>query len=133
MSDIEQATLMAKNMVVKWGLSDKVGTVDYSDDESSKIYGSSKNYSTETGNLIDSEIKKIVDEALAIAKKILLEKKADLEILARALLEYETLTGDEIKDILAGKQIRQDYSKNQENNEDGSKISSHFIPNVSET
>jgi cell division protease FtsH len=133
MSDIEQATNIARNMVIKWGLSDKVGTIDFSDDESSKIYGSTKNYSEETGTLIDGEIKKIVDDALDNAKKILNDKKNDLEKLAKALLEYETLTGDEIKDILADKEIRKDYSTNNQNNEESSKASSHFIPNVSES
>jgi cell division protease FtsH len=133
MSDIEQATNIARNMVVKWGLSDKVGTIDFSDDESSKIYGSTKNYSEETGTLIDGEIKKIVDDALENAKKILTDKKNDLEKLAKALLEYETLTGDEIKDILADKEIRKDYSTNKHNDEESSKTSSHFIPNVSES
>jgi len=133
MSDIEQATNIARNMVVKWGLSDKVGTIDFSDDESSKIYGSTKNYSEETGTLIDGEIKKIVDDALENAKKILTDKKNDLEKLAKALLEYETLTGDEIKDILADKEIRKDYSTNKDNDKESPKTSSHFIPNVSES
>jgi cell division protease FtsH len=83
--------------------------------------------------LIDGEIKKIVDDALENAKKILTDKKNDLEKLAKALLEYETLTGDEIKDILADKEIRKDYSTNKHNDEESSKTSSHFIPNVSES
>lgn len=107
-SDISQATSMARNMVIRWGLSDKIGTIDYSDDESSAkgYHISQKEYSDETAKLIDEETKRIVDEALANAKKILSDKKDDLEKLARALLEFETLSGDEIKDILAGKVIR---------------------------
>ncbi|MDX2082365.1 MAG: ATP-dependent zinc metalloprotease FtsH [Rickettsiales bacterium] len=105
-SDITQATMMARNMVTRWGLSDKIGTVDYSDEESSKFYAAQKTFSEETGKIIDQEIKRIVDEALQKAKKILSDKKADLEKLAQNLLEYETLTGDEIKDILAGNPIR---------------------------
>ena len=66
------------------------------------------------------------------AKKILTEKKQDLEKLAKALLEYETLTGDEIKDILADKEIRKDYSTNRDS-DNANKASSHFIPNVSES
>ncbi len=132
MSDIEQATNMARNMVTKWGLSDKVGAIDYTEDDSSRQYISSKNYSEETGKLIDAEIKKIIDEAISRAKQILTEKKDDLEKLAKSLLEYETLTGDEIKDILAGKEIRKDYALKNSNENEESKNSSHFIPNVSE-
>jgi cell division protease FtsH len=104
-SDIQQATHMARNMVTKWGLSDQIGTIDHGEDDSSKIYSSNKPYSEETGKIIDQEIKRIVDQALSKAKKILIEKKADLEKLAKNLLEFETLTGEEIKDILAGKEI----------------------------
>jgi cell division protease FtsH len=105
-SDITQATNMARAMVTKWGLSDKVGTIDYSDDDNMKPYSTSKGFSEETEKLIDSEVKRIVSEGLDNAKKILSEKRADLEKLAKALLEFETLTGDEIKDLLAGKEIR---------------------------
>ena len=105
-SDITQATSMARNMVIRWGLSDKVGTVDYSPDESMKGYAPSKEFSEETAKIIDEETKRIIDEALQKAKKILLDKKDDLEKLAQSLLEYETLSGDEIKDLLAGKEIR---------------------------
>ena len=132
MSDIEQATNMARNMVVKWGLSDKVGTIDFSDDNDSKLYGSTKNYSEETGKLIDAEIKRIVDEAYKRAKNILTEKRKDLEKLAEKLLEYETLSGDEIKDLLDGKEIRKPTIANK-NNDNNSNSSSHFIPNVSES
>jgi cell division protease FtsH len=132
MSDIEQATNMARSMVVKWGLSDKVGTVDFSEDESMKPYGSSKAYSEETGKLIDSEIKRIVDEAFQRAKKILNEKKHDLEKLAKCLLEYETLSGDEIKDLLAGKEIRKNSANYNKDGEQKQNSASHFIPNVSE-
>lgn len=105
-SDIEQATKMAKAMVTKWGLSDKVGTIDYSADEP-KYYGNSESdISEETAKLINSETKRIIDEALQKAKQILTAKRADLEKLATNLLEFETLSGDEIKDLLAGKEIR---------------------------
>jgi cell division protease FtsH len=120
-SDIQQATHMARNMVTKWGLSDTIGTIDHAEDDSSKIYHSNKPYSEETGKIIDQEIKKIVDDALTKAKKILLDKKNDLEKLARNLLEFETLTGDEIKDLLAGKEIRKKLA---------SVTGSGFIPNV---
>jgi cell division protease FtsH len=106
-SDISQATQMARNMVTKWGLSDKIGTLDYGDDQSHNPYSAKKDFSDETAKIIDDEVKRIVDEALKNAKAILNEKRADLEVLAKALLEFETLTGDEIKDLLSGKKIRE--------------------------
>jgi cell division protease FtsH len=109
-SDITQATNMARNMVIKWGLSDKVGAIDYSPDDNSSHYPGQKEFSEETSKLIDSETKRIVDEALTKAKNILNEKRADLEKLAKALLEYETLSGDEIKSLLAGNEIRKSSS-----------------------
>jgi cell division protease FtsH len=110
-SDIAQATSMARNMVIRWGLSDKVGTVDYSPEESSKFYAAQKEFSEDTARIIDEEVKRIIDEALNNAKAILKDKKDDLEKLAKTLLEYETLSGDEIKDILAGKEIRKLVAK----------------------
>ncbi len=130
-SDIQQATNMARNMVTRWGLSDKIGTIDYSEDEGSRFYAANKPYSEETGKIIDEEVKRIVNEALARAKQILVEKKSDLEKLAQALLEYETLTGDEIKDLLAGKEIRKSSSNNQ-NASAASSASGSFIPNVAD-
>jgi cell division protease FtsH len=107
-SDIEQATAMAKSMVTKWGLSDKVGEVFYGNNDNHKgYYGAAENeFSPETAKIIDEETKRIVTEAIARARKILTEKRDDLEKLARALLEYETLTGDEISDLLAGRPIK---------------------------
>ena len=128
-SDIQQATNMARNMVTKWGLSDKVGTIDYSEDDGSRFYAANKPYSQETGKIIDEEVKRIVSEALEKAKKILSEKKADLETLAKALLEYETLSGDEIKDLLAGKEIRKSSANTASS---ASVVASGFIPNVSD-
>jgi cell division protease FtsH len=128
-SDIEQATYMARNMVTKWGLSDKVGTIDYSEDESTKFYAAAKTYSEETGRIIDEEVKRIVAEGLEKAKKILNDKKDDLEKLAQALLEYETLTGDEIKDLLAGKEIR----KVSTSSVSIASVTTGFIPNVNES
>jgi cell division protease FtsH len=127
-SDISQATNMARNMVTRWGLSDKVGTIDYAEDEGSRFYAANKVYSEETGKIIDEEVRRIVDEALVKAKKILVEKKSDLEKLAQALLEYETLTGDEIKDLLAGKEIRKQSAQTASS---ASSTANHFMPNIS--
>jgi cell division protease FtsH len=117
---------MARSMVTRWGLSDKVGTIDYSEDDGGKFYAAQKVFSEETGKIIDEEVKRIVNEALIRAKEILNDKKADLEKLARALLEYETLSGDEIKDLLAGKEIRK------ANTTESFASSASFLPNVSE-
>jgi len=122
-SDIEQATNMARNMVVKWGLSDKIGPIDYSEDEGSRFYAATKPFSEATGRLIDEEIKAIVAQALESAKRILIEKKQELEKLAKSLLEYETLSGDEIKDILVGKEIRKNIP--------GSSFASSLLGSVS--
>ncbi len=105
-SDIEQATQMARSMVTRWGLSDKLGSIDYNQDSESKYGIASQKFSDNTMQIIDDEIKRIVDEALSKAKKIINEKRADIETLAKALLEYETLSGEEIKDLLAGIEIR---------------------------
>ncbi len=105
-SDIDHATKMAKNMVVNWGLSDKVGAVNYAKDDSNPYAVGGNDFSEETSKKIDTEVRFIIDEAIKTAKKILTTKSADLELLAQSLLKYETLTGVEIKDILAGKKIK---------------------------
>lgn len=111
-SDIAQATDMARNMVTRWGLSEKVGTVDYSPDDSGKNYIATKEFSEDTARIIDEEVKRIVEEGLKRAREILTEKRSDLEKLAKSLLEFETLSGDEIKDLLAGKEIRKNSAAN---------------------
>jgi len=116
-SDISQATYMAKNMVTKWGLSDKLGTVDLSEDESNKMFNT-KSCSEATSQIIDEEVKRIIQDAYNKAKDILLAKNNDLHLLAKALLEHETLTGDQIKTLLAGGEI------NKQNQEQHSVVSS---------
>jgi cell division protease FtsH len=106
-SDIEQATKLARMMVTRWGLSRELGTVAYGENQEEVFLGYSvsrqQNISEDTVRKIDSEIKRYVEEGYQMATKILTEKRADLETLAKGLLEYETLSGDEIKDLLAGK------------------------------
>ena len=127
-SDITQATDMARNMVTRWGLSDKIGTIDYSQEDNSKYYQVQKEFSDDTTKEIDVEVKRIVQEALERARSILTKERESLEKLAKALLEYETLAGDEIKDLLAGKEIRK-YSLSNNNKSEASSRAS-FIPNV---
>ena len=111
-SDISQATNIARKMVTEWGYSEKLGTIRYAQDQEEVFLGhsvaQSKNMSDETASLVDSEVRRIVDEGYAKAKKILTENMDDLHKLAKALLEYELLSGDEIKDLLAGKPIIRD-------------------------
>ena len=106
-SDIEQATKLARMMVTRWGLSDELGTVAYGENQDEVFLGyqvsRQQNVSEETSRKIDTEIRRLVEAGYAEAQHILTEKRADLETLAKGLLEFETLTGDEIKDLLAGK------------------------------
>src|SRR5436853_279178 len=106
-SDIEQATKLARLMVTRWGLSEELGTVAYGENQEEVFLGYSvarqQNISEETSRKIDAEIRRLVEAGYAEANKILEEKRADLETLARGLLEFETLTGDEIIDLLQGK------------------------------
>ena len=105
-SDIEQATRMARAMVTRFGMSDALGPIAYAENQEEVFLGHSvsrtQNISEATAQKIDSEIKLIVDEAYERAKTILTERSADLQLLARGLLEYETLTGDEIIALLKG-------------------------------
>jgi len=107
--DIKMATNLARMMVTEWGMSDKLGMVAYGENSQEVFLGhsvtQSKNLSEETARTIDSEIRGIIDASYARAKKILTENRDELERLAQALLEYETLSGDEIKQILKGEPI----------------------------
>ncbi len=106
-SDIEQATKLARAMVTRWGFSDALGTVMYGENQEEVFLGYSmgqKNtLSEETSRKIDSEVRRLVETGLADATRIITEKRNDLETLARGLLEYETLSGDEIIGLLNGK------------------------------
>src|SRR5262244_616871 len=111
-SDIEQATRLARMMVTRWGLSDELGTVAYGENQEEVFLGYSvarqQNISEATVQKIDGEIKRLVEAGFGEAQTILTEKRADLETLARGLLEFETLSGDEIKDLLNGKRPRRE-------------------------
>jgi cell division protease FtsH len=106
-SDIQQATKLARLMVTQWGFSDILGTVMYGDNQEEVFLGMSvgrqQNASEVTVQKIDAEIKRLIEEGYASAQKILSEYKNDLETLAEGLLEYETLSGEEITDLLTGK------------------------------
>jgi cell division protease FtsH len=105
-SDIQAATGLARNMVTRWGYSDKLGLVSYGDNQEEVFLGHSvsrtQNVSEETANIIDAEVKRLVQAGYDEAKRILTERLEDLHTLAKALLEYETLSGDEIIGALKG-------------------------------
>jgi cell division protease FtsH len=106
-SDIEQATKLARMMVTRWGLSDKLGTVAYGDNQDEVFLGyqvaRQQNISEATAQTIDAEVRKLVEAGYDEATQILTDKRGDLEALAKGLLEFETLSGDEIVDLLQGK------------------------------
>ena len=103
-SDIGQATRTARDMVTKYGMSEELGPLAYGENEEEVFLGRSvqkhQNVSEETAKKIDTEVRKIVDECYIKAKEILSEKIDDLHLLAKALIEYETLTGEEIKELI---------------------------------
>ncbi len=107
-SDIQYATRLSRAMVTEWGMSNVLGPVHYSDERESfmgQSFSRGGNVSPDTVKLIDDEVKRIVEEAHTKAQKILTDFKHELEIIARGLLEYETLSGDEIKALIRGETI----------------------------
>ena len=105
-SDIKQATQLARAMVMQYGMSDKLGFLTYGDNEEEVFLGRSvartQSMSEETQKQVDSEVKVIVDKSYKNAEKIIQDKRKDLDIIANGLLDYETLTGDEITNLLKG-------------------------------
>lgn len=111
-SDIEQATKLARAMVTQWGFSDQLGQVAYGENQQEVFLGhsvaQSKNVSESTAQKIDNEIRRLIDEAYAEAKRIITEKHHEFVALAEGLLEYETLTGEEIKALIRGEKPARD-------------------------
>jgi cell division protease FtsH len=107
--DIKMATDQARRMITEWGMSDKLGMIAYGDNSQEVFLGHSvtqnKNVSEATAREIDSEIKDIIDRAYAKARRLLTENVEELHRLARGLLEYETLSGDEIRTVLRGEPV----------------------------
>jgi cell division protease FtsH len=108
--DIRQATNLARRMVTEFGFSDKLGPLRYSENEEEVFLGHSvtqrKNVSDATAKVIDDEIRRLVEEGEATARRILTEHIAELHVIAKGLLEFETLSADEIAALLRGEQIR---------------------------
>jgi cell division protease FtsH len=107
--DIKMATDQTRRMVTEWGMSEKLGMISYGDNGQELFLGHSvtqhKNVSEATAREIDNEIKSIIDHAYSEAKRILTERLADLHALAKGLLEYETLSGEEIRMVINGEKI----------------------------
>jgi len=109
-NDIQRATELARNMVTKWGLSDKLGPLTYSEDEQEVFLGHSvtqhKTVSDETTHLIDKEVRNFIDRNYERAKNILLENMDKLHAMAQALIKYETIDAFQIGDIMEGREPR---------------------------
>ncbi|MDZ4372272.1 MAG: ATP-dependent zinc metalloprotease FtsH [Phenylobacterium sp.] len=107
-SDISQATKLARAMVTKWGFSERLGSVEYGENQEEVFLGHSvarnQNVSEETSKIIDEEVRRLVEGGEQEARRILTEKMDSLHTLAKALLEFETLSGDEIVNVLKGVQ-----------------------------
>jgi len=113
-SDIQMVTSLGKKMITEWGMSEKLGNLRYNNDSEEVFLGhsvaQSKNLSDSTAKLIDEEVRFLADEADKKCRKILKDNIEELHIVAKGLLEYETLTGDEIKDLIKGiKPSRDDF------------------------
>lgn len=109
-NDIERATELARNMVTKWGLSEKLGPLTYSEEDGEVFLGHSvtrhKVISEQTTHIIDGEIRSLIDHNYDRAKRILDENMDKLHLMADALIKYETIDTDQIDDIMAGKTPR---------------------------
>lgn len=104
--DIKQATEMARRMVTDWGMSDQLGFVFYGEGREKFLdFGASKEFSEKTNEMIDREVKRIIDEAYADTRRILAENRSQLEAIAQALLKYETLEGDEVRALINGETL----------------------------
>ncbi len=118
-NDIERATQLAKNMVTKWGLSEKLGPLHYGEDETAAYPGAGgPQYSGETSKIIDEEVRRLVDESYARASKILDDNRDILESMKDALMEYETIDAEQVDDLMARRKVRP--PRDWHNNDDGS-------------
>ncbi len=107
-NDIQRATQLARNMVTKWGLSEKLGPLMYAEEEGEVFLGRSAgsqhaNVSGETARMIDEEVRSIIDQCYGTAKQILADNRDKLDVMAEALMKYETIDAAQIDDIMAGR------------------------------
>jgi cell division protease FtsH len=129
-SDIQSATALARNMVTRWGFSDELGTVSYGDNQEEVFLGHSvartQNVSEDTAQKIDLEVRRLIQTALDEARRILTERIEDLHTLAKALLEFETLSGDEIVNALKG--VRPNRDEPEQRQPAGPRVSVPLAP-----
>ena len=124
-NDFERATQMARDMVTRYGMSEKMGPMVYGENESEVFLGRSvthsQNISEYTQQQVDAEIRRILDEQYAVAYKILDENRVKMETMTQALMDWETIDRDQVLEIMAGKQPRppKDYSHNVRKDDDG--------------
>ena len=105
-NDIERATQMARNMVTKWGLNEKMGPVLYGEDDSQAPGGGNTHYSEDTSREIDQEVRLILNDAYAQAKKLLEDNRDILESMKDALMEFETIDADQVDDLMNRRKVR---------------------------
>jgi len=109
--DIKQATSIARKMVCQWGMSEKMGMIEYGEGDEpvflARDMGRMRDYSESTAQAIDQEVKMLIDEAYNRAKVLLLDGRPKLDLIARALLEYETLEGSQIRDLIAHGEMKE--------------------------
>ncbi len=124
-NDIQRATQIARSMVTKWGLSEKLGPLLYDEDEGEvflgKNYGSGgsrMNVSGETAKIIDEEVRRVVDECYSRANQILVDNRDKLDKMAEALIQFETIDSDQIDDIMSGREVRPPKDSGDEDNDD---------------
>ena len=112
MGDIQMATNLARAMVMEWGMSDRLGRVRYRSNEQEVFLGhsmtQSTNMSDETAKLIDEEVRRLIEDGEREARRIITDNAEQFESIAQSLLEFETLTGDELRDLMNGKRPNRD-------------------------
>ena len=134
-NDIERATQMARNMVTKWGLNEKMGPILYGEDDSQAPGGGNTHYSEDTSREIDQEVKLILNEAYARAMELLQANRDILESMKDALMEYETIDADQVDDLMSRKKVRppKDWDSNDYDSPSGGGESSKVISGADDT
>jgi cell division protease FtsH len=134
-NDIERATQMARNMVTKWGLNEKMGPILYGEDDSQAPGGGNTHYSEDTSREIDQEVKLILNEAYGRAMELLQANRDILESMKDALMEYETIDADQVDDLMSRKKVRppKDWDSNDYDSPSGGGGSSKDISDADDT
>ena len=135
-NDIERATQMARTMVTKWGLNEKMGPILYGEDESQAPGGGNTHYSEDTSREIDQEVRRILNDAYSNAKKLLEDNRDILEAMKDALMEYETIDADQVDDLMKRIKVRPPHQWDDndfDNNSGGSASSKEQAKPDSET